>query len=187
MCKTLGVDDDSIRTGLMKTSVPGRMTIFDNGDVTVIIDYAHNLLSFTELYKSLETDYAGRKIISVGGAPGGKAFKRRKDFAEIVGKGSDYIYLTAEDPQFEDVAKICEEVAGYMPGTAYEIIPDRSEAVKKSILDAEPGDVVVLLAKGGENYQKVKGKYEFYESDLTIAQKVLAQKEPEKYRWAVKV
>ena len=184
MCKTLGVDDESIRAGLMKTSVPGRMTIFDNGDVTVIVDYAHNLLSFTKLYESVESNYAGRKIISVGGSPGGKAFKRRKDFAEVVGKISDYIYLTAEDPQYENVIEICEEMAEYMPNAQYEIIPDRSEAVKKAIADAKSGDVVILLGKGGENYQKVNGKQEFYESDLTIAQKALAEKEPEKYRKA---
>ena len=187
MCKTLEIDDESIRKGLMKTSVPGRMTIFDNGDVTVIIDYAHNLLSFTKLYESVKMDYAGRKIISVGGSPGGKAFKRRKDFAQVVGKGSDYIYLTAEDPQFEDATQICEEMAGYMPDAKCEIVPDRSEAVTKAILEAKSGDVVILLAKGGENYQKVKGKWEFYESDLTLAQKVLADKEPEKYKKAVKV
>lgn len=176
MCKTLGIDDKSIKKGLIKTEVPGRMTIFENNGLTVIVDYAHNLLSFTKLYESLKFDYPGRRIISVGGAPGGKAYKRRKDFADIVGRDSDYIYLTAEDPYYEDVAKICKEIAGYMPDTPCEIIPDRKKAVRKSIEEAEPGDIVVLLAKGAENYQKVKGKREFYESDLTIAQNVLFEK-----------
>ena len=185
MCRTLGVDDGSIRKGLLKTEIPGRMNIFENNGVTVIVDYAHNLLSFTKVYESLKFDYPGRKIISVGGAPGGKAFRRRKDFADVVGKSSDYIYLTAEDPQFEDVTMICKELAGYMPDTPCEIIPDRKEAVTKAIIEAEPGDVVVLLAKGGENYQKVKGKWEFYESDLTIAQNVLFSEKPEEYREAV--
>ena len=176
LCKTLGVDDESIRTGLIQTTVPGRMTILDDGDVTVIVDYAHNLLSFTKLYESLRYDYAEKKIISVGGAPGGKAYKRRKDFADIVGKNSDYIYLTAEDPQFEDVTEICEEIAGYMPDTQYEIVTDRGEAVTKAITEANPGDVIVLLAKGGENYQKINGKAEFYESDLGIANRILAER-----------
>jgi len=71
---------------------------------------------------------------------------------------------------------------GYLPDVPYEIVPDRKEAVTKAINNAKSGDVVVLLAKGDENYQKVKGVWEFYESDLKIAQKVLAEKEPEKYR-----
>ena len=173
MCKTLGVDCESIRRGLIKTEVPGRMNIIENNGVTVIVDYAHNFLSFTNLYESLVEDYSGRKIISVGGAPGGKAYKRRKDFAEIVGGNSDYIYLTAEDPQYEDVIKICEEIAGYMRDISYEIIPDRSEAVTKAVKNAVSGDVVVLLAKGTEEYQKVDGIMEPYESDLKIAQRIL--------------
>ena len=169
------------------------MTVFESKDeennITVIVDYAHNLLSFTKLYESLKLDYTGRRIISVGGAPGEKALKRRKDFADIVGRYSNYIYLTAEDPQYEDVAKICEEIAGYMPNTPYEIIPDRTEAVTKAITEAKPGDVIVLLAKSEETYQKVRGKKEFYESDLAIAKRVLAGKtpKPEKTREAAMI
>jgi len=173
LCKTLGVSDGSISAGLVKTEVPGRMTILENGGVTVVVDYAHNLLSFTKLYETIKYGFAGRKIISVGGAPGGKAYSRRKEFAETAGKSSDYIYLTAEDPQFEDAVQICEEMAGYMPNAAYEIIADRGEAVEKAIAGAKCGDVVVLLGKGAEEYQKVRGKYEFYESDFKTAQRVL--------------
>jgi len=173
MCKTLGVDDGSIRKGLMKTVIPGRMTVFENNGVTVIVDYAHNLLSFTKLYESLKLDYPGRRIISVGGAPGNKAQQRRKDFADKVGVNSDYVYLTEDDPQYEDAVKICEEIAGYMQDSQYEIVPDRTEAVTKAISGAESGDVIVLLAKGAETYIKSNGKLEPYESDLKLAHDIL--------------
>ncbi|MCL1793687.1 MAG: UDP-N-acetylmuramyl-tripeptide synthetase [Oscillospiraceae bacterium] len=180
MCKTLGIDDQDIKNGLLKTEIPGRMNVFEKNGITVIVDYAHNLLSFTKLYESIKSDYPGQKIISVGGAPGEKAYRRRKDFADVVGKNSDYIYLTAEDPQFEDVEAICAEIAGYMTDTPYEVVADRAEAAKKAIAGAKPGDVVALLAKGGENYQKIKGKFEFYESDLTIAKNFLFESEGRK-------
>ena len=173
LCKTLGVDDESIKKGLLKTSVPGRMSIFENNGVTVIVDYAHNLLSFTKLFESLKIDYPGRKIISVGGTPGNKALTRRKDFANVVGKNSDYIYLTSDDPQFEDVIKICEEIASYMPDAPFEIIADRVEAVTKAIKNAKSGDVVAVIGKGAENYQKYNGKSVPYECDLNIAQRLL--------------
>jgi UDP-N-acetylmuramyl tripeptide synthase len=57
--------------------------------------------------------------------------------------------------------------------------------VERAISGANPGDVVVLLAKGAENYQKVGGKWEFYESDLKIAQRALAAKDPVKYKGAM--
>ena len=173
MAKILGIDDESIRRGLIKTEVPGRVNIFENNGITVIVDYAHNYLSFTELYKFLREKYRGRRIISLGGTPGGRHLKRRRDFADIVGGNSEYVYLTADDPYFEDVTEICEDIAGTMIDTPYEIITDRKEAVTKAIRTAKSGDVVVLLAKGAETSQKIGGNLVPYESDLTIAQNVL--------------
>ena len=173
MCKTIGVDCESIRRGLLKTEVPGRMSIFENNGVTIIVDYAHNLLSYMKLYETLKADYPNSKIISVGGTPGGKSFNRRKDFAAVVGVHSDHIYLTSDDPQFEDVTKICEEIASYMPNASYEIIPDRVEAITKAVANAKSGDIVALIGKGAENYQRSNGQLVPYECDLNIAQRLL--------------
>lgn len=168
----LGVPDNIIEKGILKTQVQGRMNVFDKNGITVIVDYAHNKLSFTKLYESLKLDYPNRRIVSLGGGPGGKAYARRKDFGEIVGKNSDFVYLTAEDPQFETVTSICQEIATYID-CQYEIIEDRKVAVEKAIGEAKTGDVIVLLAKGEETYQKVKGIFEPYESDLAIAKRLL--------------
>lgn len=167
--KLVGVDDESIQKGLIKTKVEGRMNVFEKDGVTVIVDYAHNKLSFSKLYESIKLDYPGRRIISLGGGPGGKAYSRRKDFGMIVGANSDYIYLTAEDPQFEKVNDICGYIAGYIDNGKYEIIEDRKEAIMKAFSLAKSGDVIVLLAKGEELYQKVEGIFIPYESDLEIA------------------
>ena len=175
MCKTMGIDDVSIKKGLIKTKVSGKMTVFENNGITVIVDYAHNRLSYIKLFESIKIDYPGRKIISVGGTPGNKAFGRRKDFADIVGENSDYVYLTSDDPQYEDTVKICEEIAGYMRGELHEIIPDRVEAITKAVKSARSGDVVALIGKGHENYQKINGKQEKYECDLNIAQRLLSE------------
>lgn len=170
VAKQIGVSDENIAYGIENTEVKGRMNVFEKDGITVIVDYAHNKLSFTKLYESLVLDYEGRRIISVGGGPGGKAYARRKDFGEIVGKYSDYIYLTAEDPQFENVEDICKDIASYIEKDKYEIIEDRKEAVLKALNSANPGDVVVLLAKGEETYQKVKGVFTPYESDLKLTE-----------------
>ena len=44
--KALGVDDDSIREGLVHNEVQGRMNLFEKDGITVLVDYAHNYLSF---------------------------------------------------------------------------------------------------------------------------------------------
>lgn len=174
--KALGVDDDSIREGLVHNEVQGRMNLFEKDGITVLVDYAHNYLSFKKLYESLKADYPGRRIVVVVGCPGGKAYLRRRDIGTLSGQNADYMYLTAEDPQFEDVREICEEIASYLKpyGTPYEIIEDRATAVEKAITTAKPGDVIVLAAKGEEVYQKVKGEYVYYESDLAITKRLLS-------------
>ncbi len=174
LAKQLGVDDDSIRLGLLKTVVKGRMNVFEKNGITVIVDYAHNKLSYTKLYESLKLDYPNRRIVSVGGCVGGKAYNRREEFGKIVGGNSDYVYLTAVDPQYEKVEDICRDIALYIDDKSkYEIIPDRKTAVEKAITSAKEGDVVVLVGKGEEEYQKINGISEKYESDLAIAKRML--------------
>ena len=174
--KAMGVDDESIREGLLKNEVQGRMNLFEKDGITVLVDYAHNYLSFKKLYESLKADYPGRRIVVVVGCPGGKAYLRRRDIGTLSGENADYLYLTAEDPQFEDVREICEEIASFVKpyNKPYEIIEDRAQAVEKAILTAQPGDVIVLAAKGEEVYQKVRGEYVYYESDLAIAKRLLS-------------
>lgn len=172
---SLGVSEKNIEAGLAMTVVRGRMNVFEKNGVTVIVDYAHNKLSYMKLYESVKLDYPGRRIISLGGCVGGKAYNRRQEFGEIVGKNSDYIYLTAVDPQYEDIDSICNDIARYIPeGTGYEIISDRSEAITKAIGKAVAGDVVVLIGKGEEQYQKIKGVSVSYESDLAIATRLMS-------------
>ena len=49
----------------------------------------------------------------------------------------------------------------------YVTIPDRKEAIKYCIENAEDGDVIILAGKGHEDYQEIKGiKYPMDERDL---------------------
>ena len=173
--KALNIDDESIKTGLFRSQIRGRMNLFEKDGVTVIVDFAHNKLSFSKLYESLKQDYPNRRIVVVVGSPGGKNFNRRKDIGGLCGENADYIYLTADDPGFEDVGEICRELASYIEphNKPYEIITDRKTAVEKAILTAQKGDIIILAAKGEELYLKVKGGFEPYESDLAIAKRCL--------------
>lgn len=67
--RALGIDDDSIREGLLHNQVQGQMNLLEKDGVTVLVDYAHNYLSFQKLYESLKLDYPGRRIVVVVGCP----------------------------------------------------------------------------------------------------------------------
>ena len=84
------------------------------GEVTAIVDFAHNGLSFEKMFDTVALEYPGSRVSVVFGTPGGKAFNRRKDMGEISGKRADRIFLVPDDPGNEDPQAICEEIGGYM-------------------------------------------------------------------------
>lgn len=94
----------------------------------------------------------------------------------LSGKYSTISYLTADDPGNETVSDICHEIAGYIEEEhgKYVIIEDRSEAIKKAILENE-GSVVLVLGKGSENTQKCNGKSIPYETDAKHVEKTLEE------------
>lgn len=173
--RALGVEDRFIVSGMENVAVQGRMNCFEKDGRTVIVDYAHNFLSFTELFRSLREDYPGQPIKVLCGCPGHKNQKRRVDIGRLCGQYADFVYLTAEDPGFEDPAEICREMAGYIEErhSRYVIIPDRTEAAERAIRETKPGEILILAGKGEEDYQKVSGRYDYYESDLAIARRCL--------------
>ena len=148
-----------------------------NQEVIVIVDYAHNKLSFQKLYESTIKEYPKREIVTVFGCPGDHAINRRKELGELSGKYSNMNYLTMEDPRNEDVEKICKEISVYVEkeNGKYKIVLDREEAIKKAIFEAKPNTVILITGKGNETVQFVKGKYVPCETDVNYAKKYLKE------------
>ncbi len=179
VCLLLGIPKHFVYVGLMKARSSGRMESYTNSDnkIVAIVDYAHNKLSFECLYDSVTKEFPGRRIVTVFGCPGGKAFQRRKDLGELAGKYSDYVYITEEDPGEEPLMQICEQIAGHVAesGCAYEIEPDRGEAIRKAILSAGRETVVLVTGKGNETRQKRGTKYVPCETDVEYTKKYLKE------------
>ena len=158
VCEGLQIPEQYIYTGLMKARVPGRMEVYSNADetVTAIVDYAHNRMSFETLFRSVKAEYPGRRIVTVFGCPGKKAFDRRRDLGEVSGAGSDLVILTEEDSGEEDTLSICREIAQYVAaqGCEYSIEPNRGEAIRQAILGCREPSVLLITGKGAETRQK---------------------------------
>ncbi len=175
----LGVPYKNIYNGLKKARASGRMEVYSDKkqEVVVIVDYAHNKLSFQKLYESTIKEYPKREIITVFGCPGNHAQNRRKDLGELSGKYSNMNYLTMEDPRNEDPEEICKEISTYIKkeNGKYKIVLDREEAIKEAILEAKPNSVILITGKGNETVQYVKGKYVPCETDVQCAKKYLKE------------
>ena len=173
----LNIPVSYIAAGLKKARVSGRMEVYTGKSrkVQVIVDYAHNKMSFETLFQSTLREYPNKKITIVFGCPGKKALGRRQELGEIAGKYSDQVYITEEDAGEEPVLKICEEIARHlkMQECSYEIIPDREEAIREAIAKADDNTVVLITGKGRETRQKRGTQYIDTPSDVEYVKKYL--------------
>lgn len=156
----LGIDKQTVFTALKDARVKGRMEPVEiPADFDVLIDYAHNGLSFKSVIETVKA-YNPSGLIALYGCVGGRAQVRRKEMASISGALCDLTIVSTDDPQFEDPAEIAKEVASYIEeiGGRYEIVIDRAEAIRYALQHAQNGNIILLLGKGHEEFMKVKGE-----------------------------
>ena len=179
ICTALGVPKEPIADGLLKTSIPGRMEInsSEDGRVVTIVDYAHNGMSFETLFNSVHLEYPDRRIVSLFGCPGMKAFDRRRDMGEVAGRGSDFVVITEDDSGEEDTLSICKEIATYVEaqGCSYHIELNRGEAIRQAILDCKEPTVLIIAGKGPETHQKRGLEFVDTPSDAQYAEAFLRE------------
>lgn len=184
ICSSLGIPESCMRVGLMKARSSGRMEIYQNSDnnVIVIVDYAHNKLSFENLYDSVLKEFPGRKIYTVFGCPGFKALQRRHDLGTLSGKYSDKTFITEEDPGEESLTDICRDIARHVKaaGGEYEITEDRGEAIKQAIFEGDGKKIVLVTGKGNETRQKRGTEYVPCMTDVEYTLKYLKEYDVEK-------
>lgn len=178
----MNIPQNYIYTGLKKARSSGRMEIYHSKDEKIItlVDYAHNKLSFEKLYESTKAEYPDRKIITVFGCPGKKAYIRRRDLGLLAGKNSNKVYLTAEDPGYEPVDNISQEIAKYVKEYTnnYEMIEDRGEAIKAAIDTAASDNsktIILITGKGNETRQKYGCEYVPCKSDVEYSKMYLEE------------
>lgn len=176
ICRGLGIPRQAVLDGLSKARVPGRMEVYSNaaGDVTAIVDYAHNRMSFETLFRSVKEEYPGRRIVTVFGCPGKKAFDRRRDLGEVSGQNSDLVILTEEDSGEEDTLSICKEIASHV-ACPCQIQPNRGEAIRQAVLSCHEPSVILITGKGAETRQKRGLEYIDTPSDVEYAQAFLRE------------
>lgn len=169
ICKHLDIDVDTMQEGLSKATVKGRIEpVKISDDFTLLIDYAHNAMALESLLTTLKA-YNPTRLVSVFGCGGNRSKLRRYDMGEVSGRLADLTIITSDNPRFEEPQDIIDDIKIGISKTdgKYIEICDRKEAIKYSIQNALPGDIIVLAGKGHEDYQEIKGvKYPMDERDL---------------------
>lgn len=169
ICKLLGVNEEAIISGLSDAQVKGRVEIVPVSDeFCVIIDYAHNALSTRSVLKTLK-EYNPHRLVAVFGCGGNRSKVRRYDIGEVAGKLADLCILTMDNPRYESLKAINEDIKEGLAiyDGKYIEIDDRKEAIAYAITNAEPGDMIVMLGKGHETYIEIEGvRHHFSEHEV---------------------
>ena len=161
--------------------VPGRMERVEAGQpFLAVVDFAHTP---NALRRALEAarQLLGGKVIAVFGAAGLRDREKRRMMGEIAAAGADLTILTAEDPRTESLAGILDEMAsgaragGGREGQTFVRVPDRGDALRHAVRQAQPGDIVIACGKGHEQSMAF-GETEYAWDDRTALRAALIER-----------
>ncbi|MFH1973411.1 MAG: UDP-N-acetylmuramoyl-L-alanyl-D-glutamate--2,6-diaminopimelate ligase [Patescibacteria group bacterium] len=158
VCRAFDIPLASVSERLaLVRGIPGRFERIDEGQPwTVIVDYAPEPASLGKLYETVEAMPKRRLIHLLGSCGGGRDVARRPILGKMAGDHADLVIVTDEDPYDDDPNEIMEQVAagareaGKQDGTSLLIIPERAEAIREAMRQAQEGDMILLTGKGCE-------------------------------------
>ncbi|NWK56294.1 UDP-N-acetylmuramoyl-L-alanyl-D-glutamate--2,6-diaminopimelate ligase [Verrucomicrobiaceae bacterium N1E253] len=138
--------------------VPGRMENVGSRDgATVFVDYAHTPDALEHACAALR-ELQPKRLITVFGCGGDRDQSKRKLMGKAAAEASDLCVVTSDNPRSEDPREIIRHIEVGMEGKRYQVIPDRSLAIRVAVNVSEEGDIILIAGKGHETYQEIDGK-----------------------------
>ncbi len=176
----LGVDLKLIAEVLPQFSgVPGRMERVQLSttaqDISIIVDYAHTPDSLENLLRAARPFISG-KMICVFGCGGDRDRTKRPKMGQIAAQLADQVVVTSDNPRTEDPGRILQDILAGIVAIEPVVICDRATAIRTAVLEAQPGDGVLIAGKGHEDYQ-ILGTEKIHFDDREQARAALMQRQ----------
>lgn len=175
ICLAYGKKMEDILKNIDNLFVSGRLDMLPNigQNFYVMIDYAHTPNGISKLLNFVHTLDINRSIVVIGSA-GERDYLKRPLMGKTVVDNASYAIFTYEDPRSEEPIDIINMMISDIKDdhNNFEIVVDRSEAIKRAIDIAKEKDIVLVLGKGNETYQKLKHET-IYFNDIEEAMKHL--------------
>jgi len=142
------------------------------GDITnkskVILDYAHTPEALELALLNLREQFPQSKINLVFGCGGDRDKKKRPLMGKIAERYSDKIFLTDDNPRYENPNKIRKDIKKGIKKVIIEEISNRKYAINKAIQDLKSGDLLLVAGKGHEKIQDYGNKKLFFSDKKVI-------------------
>ena len=130
----------------------------------VILDYAHTPEALKTCILNLRDQFKDKKISLLFGCGGNRDRDKRSKMGKIASDYSDTIYLTDDNPRFENPKNIRREIKKGINNKNVFEIPDRAKAISVAIENLNSGEILLIAGKGHEKTQDL-GKRKIHFSD----------------------
>jgi UDP-N-acetylmuramoyl-L-alanyl-D-glutamate--2,6-diaminopimelate ligase len=111
------------------------------------------------------------------GAGGDRDREKRPKMGAAAASLAKKVYLTSDNPRSENPETIIEEMAaGIEERDKVVKITDRRAAIERAVADLLEGEALLILGKGDETWQEVKGRKIPFD-DREVAREALARRQ----------
>ena len=180
-----GLSFESAMAALAEVAPPrGRLQpVHQPGDeIHVFVDYAHTDAAIANVLGAVrESVPPGGRLRVVFGAGGDRDRTKRPRMLQAACAGADLVMVTSDNPRTENPDSIVREILAGASDADRDRIDaevDRAAAIERAILEAIPGDVVIIAGKGHEDYQIVGTERRHFD-DAEVAGSALARRRGE--------
>ena len=152
--RSLGYTFEQVEAATKNVQPPvGRCEVIPVNAGYAVVDYAHTPDAVEKICTTINELKGEGKTITLVGCGGDRDRKKRPIMGRIASENSDYVIVTSDNPRTEDPNEIIKEILPGIEKDNYTVEVDRTTAIKKGIEMLKPGDIVLVLGKGHEDYQ----------------------------------
>ena len=165
----LGVQPSIVEKGINNCNyISGRHeNISKPGFPDIIVDYGHTPDAYVNILSSLKEIYPNKKIKVLFGAGGNRDQSKRTEMAKAVEQFATECYIVPDNPRFENINDINNDVVKGFSKDIYTVFDDREKGLLIALEHLDTDDILVIFGKGNEEFQEINGKKLHY-SDRKI-------------------
>ena len=132
-----------------------------------ILDYAHTPEALNLCLSNIKEQFGNKNISIVLGCGGNRDQSKRSIIGKIANNYCDRIYLTDDNPRYENPKKIRNDIKKNIKKNKLFEIPNRKKAIPSAVNNLNSNDILIVAGKGHENIQDF-GKRKIFFSDKNI-------------------